>query len=199
MRAHKGKNVDRYMIFIVAVTFLLFGIYVAFMHYLKKSENKSRIVFSFDRYLCNFKAMGKPEGDLSLDKNPPNSSKGALKYVYDNEVDEYTGVGRLGVNLNNFKEIRIRMMSEKDRIFAVSVDEKDTSAVYLYVFHLKGGKWQDVVAKPSDFQLSAASSDPNGVLDLSNLNSRLVIADLSGDRGIVGPNTFWIEKIEVVK
>lgn len=164
--------------------------------------NSNHIIFNFGRSTDTFRpvaAQGQPDGKISIVRDAPGlNGKGCLQFEYYNEVDRFVGVGTLEPNLNNFKQIKIRMCSKEERIFVVSVDE-ETGPVYLYVFELRPGEWTDVTAAPDKFIPSSHGPDPNGKLDVDRLTRRLTIADLSGDRGIIGPNKFWIEKIEIIR
>ncbi|MCD4783480.1 MAG: hypothetical protein K8T10_06580 [Candidatus Eremiobacteraeota bacterium] len=145
------------------------------------------------------KAEKKINGKISLTHKVEGlQEKGCLKFDYENEVDQYIGVGTIKPVLNNFKEISLRIRSKNPRIFAIGIEEM-SGVDYLYSFPVKADKWIEVTVTPGDFVLSSSESDPNGKFDLDNLNNRLVIADLSGQRGEIGKNIFWIEKVEIKK
>lgn len=145
------------------------------------------------------KADKKVKGKISLTHKVDGlQEKGCLKFDYENEVNQYVGVGTVKPDLNNFKEITIRIRSKNPRIFAVGIEEM-SGVDYLCSFPVKANKWTEKTITPSDFVISRGERDPNGKLDLDNLNRRLVIADLSGQKGEIGENVFWIEKVEIKK
>lgn len=162
--------------------------------------SRGRTIYDFERFKEGFRPVGVPEGELRITREAPGlQNEGALEYKYENEVDKFTGVGTLGADLSGFTRIKLHIRSKEDRTFVISVDEIDGGTIYVYVFELKGGEWTEISAAPEDFTLGGGQSDNNGRLDVENLNNRLVIADMSGEKGIIGKNSIWISKIEIVR
>jgi len=145
------------------------------------------------------KAEKQVKGKIKItDKVEGLIEKSCLEFDYENEVNQYIGVGTLKPNLNNFREIIVRIRSKESRTFGLGIEEM-SGTDYIYSFPLKSGQWTEISATPGDFMPSHGERDENGKLDLDRLNSRLVIADLSGQKGEIGKNVFWIEKVEIKK
>ena len=204
IKAHKKEdpifNIKN--ILFVAAVMAIFGAFLFVVHRFSPDQTgEKEIIYRFDRPSNIFKVVSSG-GTAEKIQFPSGISgmegKKCLQLTYDNDADSYMGIGTIQPDMNNFKSISFRICSKHDRIFAVSVTEL-TGAVYMYVFNLKGGEWTDIKAVPSQFKISAHSTDKDGRLDINNLFSRLVIADMSGDRGVVGRNTMWIEKVVIEK
>jgi len=186
----------------VSITLGIFLIFVlAMSYYGSKTANEKRFVYSFNspnRVFHPICSGGKHEKITFVKDVPGMKAGGCLKLSYTNDVDKFIGIVTINPRMKNFKEILLRIRSAEDRIFGISVEEI-TGPVYIYTIKLKANKWTDVSATPEKFILSGHSRDPNDKFNTDMLVNRLVIADLSGDRGIVGPNTFWVEKVVIEK
>lgn len=161
----------------------------------------NRGLITFDKGNAGFEPVGEPSGTTFADSSPPDSDNKlvALRYSYETQVDQYSGIGAMGMSLNGFTALKIRIFSEKERTMGVVVDEEETGAHYVYSFKAPAGKWIEETCPPDLFMLSPGSSDSNNLLDTASLNSRLLIVDMSGFKGILGPNTFWVSRIEILK
>ncbi len=189
-------------LFFVSAVFAIFAVFLFIVNYFNPQKpGDKNISYTFESPNRIFSPVfsGGTVGKLTF----PTNIKGAdgrrcLQFSYNNDADTYIGLGTIKPDMKNFKAIKIRICSHTDRIFAVSVTEL-TGPVYMYIFDLKADQWQDITATPDKFILSGHLQDPDGKLNLDNLYSRLVIADMSGDRGIVGDNMFWLEKVVIEK
>ena len=185
---------------LVAVTVLLTAALIYAFRFSPGVTNQKQVRFDFPASISAFMPIaggGKSEGKISAVSGIPGSNaKACLQYEYENEVDQFFGIVTIKPDMKNFKSIKFRIKSKTDRTFAVSVQEM-TGTVYMHTFELKSDQWQEIAVTPADFKPSADASDPNGKLDLDQLNSKLVIADMSGDRGIIGKNTFWLDMVEI--
>lgn len=163
---------------------------------------KKTLRYDFGKGNYSFKpvgSVGQKEGTLSIVESIEGSDNNrCLQFEYYNKVDSFIGIGTMEPDLSGLKEIRLRIRSGEDRIFAISLDELQ-GRVFIYPFELKKGQWTEITAKPEDFIISAHLQETERKLNPAELSRRLVIADLSGDRGIIGPNTFWVDWIEIAK
>jgi hypothetical protein len=182
------------------ITIVLTVVVIVAFKVIPGSSDQKTFVFEFPSSVRAFMPIaggGKSEGKISAVSGIPGATgKACLQYDYENEVDQFFGVVTIKPVMKNFKAIKFRIKSKTDRTFAVSVQEMN-GGVYMHIFKLKADVWQDITATPADLTPSADSTDTNGRIDLDQLNNKLVIADMSGDRGIIGKNTFWLDKVEV--
>ena len=153
--------------------------------------------FDFSRGALGFSPVGEPAGTIRPKVN--TDSGAALEYKYENRVDQFTGVGTLKAQLSGFTGIRVTVWSEKERTLGVVLDEKETGAVYVYTFQAPAGKWVTRDCAPDLFMLSPGSSDTNNLLDAHQLNTRLIIADMSGFEGDAGPNVMRLRSITITR
>lgn len=190
-----GNNSAAILIFSIAVFLLL----LLALHIAASSGKGPVTTYSFDRGTWGFQPVGSPLGKIEITRDAPGLPKGngALSCTYENQVDNFTGIGTNSAPLDNFREIEVTVLSKEDRTLGVVVDEAETGAVYVYTFQVKAGQWVTEKCPPDLFLLSPASSDTNNRLDVENLNSRLVIADMSGFQGEIGQNSFWVSKIVI--
>ncbi|MCE1245151.1 MAG: CIA30 family protein [Firmicutes bacterium] len=192
----------RHNMVLVVITIVLTVVLIYFFRFAPGVSNQKTIVFEFPSSAGAFMPIaggGKSEGKITAPSGIPGATgKACLQYDYENEVDQFFGVVTIKPDMKNFENIKFRIKSKTDRTFAVSVQEI-SGVVYMHIFQLKADQWQDVSITPADFSPSADAHDANGKLDCDQLNSKLVIADMSGDKGIIGPNTFWIDRIEIDK
>lgn len=149
----------------------------------------------------SFSSIDKIPGDLDLVKEIPGleNGEGAIRYSYENKPSDYSGIGTLSADLNNFTEIKVRIRSEKKRIFAIAIFEIEKGSIYVRIFEVESDKWTVVKAVPSEFILSSGSTDSNDKLDIAKLDTKLFVADMSGFKGITGPNIFWVSEIDITK
>lgn len=189
-------------LFFVSAVFAIFAIFLFVINFFNPQKpGDKNITYNFDSPNKIFSPLfsGGTPGQVTFPAGIQGANgKRCLQFTYSNDADSYIGLGTIRPDMKDFKAVKIRICSHTDRTFAVSVTEL-TGPVYMYVFDLKGDEWQDITATPDKFILSGHTQDPDGKLNLDNLYSRLVIADMSGDRGIVGDNMFWLESVVVEK
>lgn len=186
---------------ILAFSIALFALLVFLIHKVGGRPPGRISVYKFDRSLEGFEPVGEPLGKMRLVKNPEGLEKGdgALQYEYENRVDHFTGVGTLNARLDNFKQINLWVRTDEERTLGVVADEYESGAVYVYSFKVKPGKWHKETCPSDFFILSPGSKDTNNLLDTDRMNNRLIIADLSGFEGVIGPNRFTIARVEIVR
>lgn len=192
--------IDMAKVIVVLVTIgIIAGLYILFNMARLQSQAPGITILTFDKYTEGFKPVGVPEGTISLTRKAPGlkEGQGALQYDYKNVADKYVGIGTLRTNPNNFKEIKLKICSKKDRTFAIGLEEIEDGSSYVFVFNLKANRWTEVKATPDAFRLSRGSPDGNNRLDIDSLNNRLMIADMSGYKGEIGENTFWLSSVEI--
>jgi hypothetical protein len=186
---------------VIAASVALFALIVGLAHLLGVEKKEPIQLYTFQKSLGQFKPVGEPEGKAEVDHSPPGMEpgQGALRYTYENQVDHFTGVGSLSVPVSGFSSIHVEVYSREERTLGIVIDELDSGAVYVYTFKAKGGAWTRETCVPDLFLPSSGSSDADGRLDHHRLNSRIIVADMSGFEGNIGPNTFWISRIEILK
>lgn len=186
----------------VSAALAIFGVFLFVINFFNPQKpGDKNITYTFETPNKIFTPVfsGGTPGKVTFPVNIKGAEgKRCLQFSYNNDADTYIGLGTIKPDLKNFKDIKIRICSHTDRTFAVSVTEL-TGPVYMYVFDLKADQWQEITATPDKFILSGHLQDPDGKLNLDNLYSRLVIADMSGDRGVVGDNMFWLESVVIEK
>ena len=189
-------------LFFVSAVFAIFAVFLFVVNFFNPQKpGDKNTIYTFDNPNKIFSPLssGGTIGQITFPSGIQGANgKRCLQFSYSNDADSYIGLGTIKPDMKDFKAIKIRIRSHTDRIFAVSVTEL-TGPVYMYVFDLKADQWADITATPDKFIPSGHIQDPDGKLNPDNLYSRLVIADMSGDRGIVGDNMFWLESVVVEK
>ncbi len=191
------RNTRNRPLVVIGLSVLIFLFFVALVNWAGNRQAGPVTRFDFSRSASGFRPVGEPAGTI----RPGDDTQGrpALAYAYENQADHFTGVGTLDAPLKNFTDIRVAVYSQQERTLGVVIDEEESGAVYVYTFVAPAGEWLEQHCPPDLFMLSPGSSDTNNMLDTDQLNTRLIIADMSGFEGITGENTLWIESITITR
>lgn len=132
--------------------------------------------------------------------NQVKTGKGSLYYIY-NVVPKNVNVlaTMRPLALEGMRSLRFRLKCDTASLIALALREEG-GARYQTTFYCPAGQWQQVAFDLSEFTLADDSPDPNGRLDLDQLQG-MFLADVSGYLiemlgGQQGARVLWLDDFE---
>ncbi len=136
-------------------------------------------------------------GSLALTEDPAHVHDGtkSLEFQYERMVGSPQAIV-LPVMLTDLTAVRMWVLSEKDATWVLGHEDRDGASFFSTVA-LPAGQWTSIDLSPADFELGEDSDVYKPAMEPERNGVYLLALDLNTITGPAGPNTVWVDTVEV--